>query len=42
MNRAKRAEKEEKHGKRVFNWIIIGLLALAVLFCIYTFSMMGL
>lgn len=40
-NRARRAQLEEKRGKKVITWIIVGLLVLGILFCVYTFSMMG-
>lgn len=40
-NRARREKLEEKRGKKVITWIIVGLLALGILFCVYTFSMMG-
>ncbi len=41
LNRARRAQMEEKKGNKIFTWIIIGLLLLGVLFCIYTFSSMS-
>lgn len=40
-NRARRAKKEEEKGKKVIAWIAAGLLILGILFCVYTFSMMG-
>lgn len=39
VNRARRAAKQEKEGKRVVEWIIGGLIVLAIIF--YFYSIVG-
>ena len=35
------AKKQEEQGKKVVTWIFVGLIILAVIYLIWTFSMMA-
>lgn len=39
--RAAFAEKQEKHGRSVINWIFAALVALGVIYAVYTMIILG-
>lgn len=41
MNRAKREEKQKQQGEKVVKWIFYGLIVLAIIYMIYSFSVIS-
>lgn len=39
INRARREAKQEKEGKKVVEWIIVGLIILALIFYVYSMTL---